>query len=142
MFVIESLRGAPRIGLGLVLGLFVAACGAAADKPTAADIDKAMHATWDKQKTSLQERQAVTINSIKMGQTNPANDQDVVDGVPPKAAVTAALIDFTVRSFYPRETRAVRRVREAKVYKDKFGEWAVMTGQSRGQDATTSEPAQ
>lgn len=127
----------------LFVGLLaVGACGAGGAKPTNADIEKAMHATWDKQKTSMQERQAVTINSIKIGQTDPANAQDVVDGVPPKAAVTAALIDFTVRSYYARETRAVRRVREAKVYQDKFGEWAVMTGQARGQDTTTSEPAQ
>ena len=118
------------------------ACGGGGPKPTAADIEKALHATWDKSATSTSPRTAVTINSIKLGETDPANEQDVVDGVPPKAAVTAALVDFTVRNYYTNETQAVRRVREAKVYKDKFGEWAVMTGQVRGQDTTTSEPAQ
>ena len=120
------------------------ACGGSGGgpKPTPADIEKALHATWDKAATATSPRTALTINSIKLGETDPATEQDVVDGVPPKAAVTAALVDFTVRTFYTNETQAVRRVREAKVYKDKFGEWAVMTGQVRGQDTTTSEPAQ
>lgn len=127
----------------LVVGLLalVAACGGRGPKPTAADIEKAMHATWDKDATTTSPRMALTVNSIKLGETDPANEQDVVDGVPPKASVTAALIDFTVRSYYTNETQAVRRVRESKVYKDKFGEWAVMTGQVRGQDSTTREPA-
>lgn len=133
----RTLRGAL---LGAALAL-LGACGGGGPKPTAADIEKAMHATWDKAATPLSPREAVAINSIKLGGTDPANEQDVVDGVPPKAAVTAALIDFTVRSYYTNETRAVRRVREAKVYQDKFGEWAVMTGQPRGQDTSTAEPA-
>ena len=134
-----------KYGTMLVAGLLVllTACGGGGGaKPTAADVEKAMHATWDKAATSTSPRTAVTINSIKLGETDPANEQDVVDGIPPKAAVTAALVDFTVRNYYANETQAVRRVREAKVYRDKFGEWAVMTGQVRGQDATTSEPAQ
>lgn len=130
-----------RTGILLIILASLAACGGAGPKPSPGEIEKVMHATWDKEKTSLSPREAVTINSIKIGDTYPANEQDVVDGVPPKAAVTAALIDFTVRSYYTNETRAVRRTREAKVYKDKFGEWAVMTGQVRGQDTTTSEPA-
>ena len=121
--------------------LLLAACGGGGPKPTAADIEKAMHGIWDKQATTTSPRQAVTIESVKLGETDPANEQDVIDGVPPKSAVTAALVDFTVRSYYTNETQAVRRRREAKVYKDKFGEWAVMTGQVRGQDSITSEPA-
>ncbi len=56
--------------------------------------------------------------------------------------VTPAIVDFTVRTYYDKETQAVRRVREARVYKDKFDEWAVMTGGVRGQDTTTTEPPQ
>ncbi len=46
-----------------------------------------------------------------------------------------------MRTYYNSETQALRRVREARVYKDKMDEWAVMTGSVRGQDTTTKEPA-
>ena len=51
-------------------------------------------------------------------------------------------MDFTVRNYYSNETQVVRRAREARVYKDKFNEWAVMTGSVKGQDTTSAEPAQ
>ena len=56
--------------------------------------------------------------------------------------VTAALVDFTVRTYHSITTRAVRRKREAAVYLDKFGERAVMTGQVRGEDSSFEEPAE
>ena len=63
-----------------------------------------------------------------------------VEGIPEGAIVTPAIVHFTVRTFYNSETQALRRAREARVYKDKFDEWAVMTGKVIGQDTTTAEP--
>ncbi|MBC7434933.1 MAG: hypothetical protein H7332_02560 [Bdellovibrionales bacterium] len=50
-------------------------------------------------------------------------------------------MDFTVSTLYDRETQALRRVREASVYRDKMSGWAVMTGSRKGEDVTTKEPA-
>lgn len=64
-----------------------------------------------------------------------------MEGFPEDALVTPAVVSFTVRTFNNRETQAVRRTREARIYKDKLGEWAVKTGSVKGQDHTTKEPA-
>ena len=122
----------------LALPLFAHA--AAGPAPTAAEIDQVMHSRWDRQATTSTPKAMVTINSVKIGSTNTANKQDVIDGIPPGAAVTAALIDFTVRSYYNDSVEAVRRMREASIYIDKFGVWDMKTGSPRGQDSTTSEP--
>ena len=124
-----------------LVGLLLSACGGGGPGPTRADIEKAMRATWEHPASATQARTNIDFNTVKIGKAYPANAQDVVDGVPPDAEVTAALIDFTVRDHYTDRTAAVRRQREAKVYRDKFGEWAVMTGAARGTDTTTSEPA-
>lgn len=50
-------------------------------------------------------------------------------------------VRFTVRTYYNNETQAVHRAREARIYKDKLGDWAVMTGNVKGEDSTTKEPA-
>ena len=112
----------------------------AAPAPTQEEIDGVMHRRWDRQATGSTPKSVVTLNWVKIGATNTANAQDVVDGIPPGADVTAALIDFTVRSYYSDSVETVHRVREASVYRDKFSAWDMKTGSPRGQDATTSEP--
>jgi hypothetical protein len=114
-----------------------------AEEPTKEIVEKVMKATWDKKATSTNARSALTLNSVKFGQPYKATAQEVqVEGLPDGATVTPAIIDFTVRTYYTNETQVLRRVREARVYKDKFGEWAVMTGSVKGQDESTTEPAE
>jgi hypothetical protein len=129
-----------RAAFASCLALSQFACADAGPAPTAAEIDQVMHGRWDRQATTSTPKATVTINSVKVGSTNTANQQDVIDGIPPGAAVTAALIDFTVRSYYSDSIEVVRRMREASIYRDKFGAWDVKTGSPRGQDSTTSEP--
>ena len=115
---------------------------AASDAPTQAIVDGVLKRDWDKAGTPMHPRSALTLNTVKFGKATVATLQEVqVEGVPAKAMVTPAIVDFTVRTYYDKETQAVRRVREARVYKDKMDEWAVMTGSVRGQDTTTKEPA-
>lgn len=47
-----------------------------------------------------------------------------------------------MRTYYTDKTLTLRRKREVAVYADKFGEWAVMIVQARGEDVSTNEPAQ
>ena len=126
-----------------VVAVCVLSCSgcAKAENPTQADVEKSLKAIWEKQPTGTTPLTTVQINSVKFGKTDKANEQEVVDGVPQGAMVTAALIDFTVSEHDLKFTNSTRRVREARVYKDKFGEWAVMTGQPHGQDITTQAPS-
>lgn len=71
-----------------------------AQTPTKADIEKALLSTWEKPATSSSPKQGVTLHSIKIGASAKANEQDKIDGIPPKATVTIAQIDFTVREYY------------------------------------------
>ena len=126
----------------MLLAVLLCACGSSnAEQPTREDVEKAMRASWEKAGDNLSPRTSIEFNEIKFGSTNPANEQDVIDGIPPDGAVTALIVDFTVRTYYTGTTQAARRKREAAVYRDKFGEWAVMTGQVRGEDTSTDEPA-
>lgn len=116
---------------------------AGGDAPTREIVEKVMKAIWDKAATSTNPRSALTLNGVKFGNAYKATAQEVqVEGFPDGGMITPAQIDFTVRNYYTNETQVVRRTREAKVYKDKFNEWTVQTGSVKGQDATTSEPAQ
>ena len=126
----------------LLVAVLLCACGSSGAQPTREDVERAMREAWEKSGDNFSPRTTVEFNEIKFGSTYPANEQNAIDGIPPDAAVTAALIDFTVRTYHSNTTRAVRRKREAAVYLDKFGEWAVMTGQVRGEDSSTDEPAQ
>lgn len=102
-----------------------------------------MKGTWDKAASSLNPKSVLTLDSVKFGQAYTATAQEVqVEGFPEKTTVTPAIVEFTVRTYYTGETQALHRSREARVYKDKFGEWAVMTGAVKGQDSTKIEPAQ
>ena len=101
-----------------------------------------MKERWSKPATASNPRSVLTLNSAKFGKPYKATAQEVqVEGIPQNAMVTSAVVDFTVRNYHSNETQAVRRVREARVYRDKMNEWAVMTGSVKGQDTTTREPA-
>lgn len=128
--------------MALLATVLLCACGSSGAQPAREDVERAMRAIWEKSGDNFSPRTTIEFNEIKFGSTYPANEQNVIDGIPPGGAVTAALIDFTVRTYYTDTTKAVRRKREAAVYQDKFGEWAVMTGQVRGEDSSTDEPAQ
>ncbi len=124
--------------------LLLANCTRAGDEaPTAAIVEKVLKASWDKAATSLNPRSALTLNSVKFGTSYKATAQEVqVEGFPEGATLTPAIVDFSVRDYYTNETQVLRRSREARVYRDKFNEWAVMTGSVKGQDTTTTEPVQ
>ncbi len=106
-------------------------------------VEKVLKSGWDKTGESYPNVKVVlTLNEVKFGKAYVATLKEVqVEGLPKGGMVTPAIVDFTVRTYYNTETQAVRRVREARVYKNKFGEWAVMTGSVRGEDTTTKEPA-
>ena len=110
--------------------------------PTKEIVEKVLKSSWDKSGDNYPNVKAtLTLNEVKFGKAYVATVQEVqVEGFPKGAIVTPAIVDFTVRNYYNTETQAVRRVREARVYKDKFDEWAVMTGSVRGEDTTTKEP--
>jgi hypothetical protein len=117
--------------------LMVSAC-AAADAPSQAAVEKVLKSSWDK---SAIPKSVLTLNAVKFGPAYKATAQEVqVEGIP-KGMVTPAIVDFTVRTYYNSETQVLRRVREARVYKDKMGDWAVMTGSPKGEDVRTKEPA-
>jgi hypothetical protein len=116
------------------------ACGGSGEKPTKEDVENALRKTWEKPAMSASPRTALQVDAITFGSSDKPTEQEVVDGIPRTSTVTAAKVDFTVRQYYTNTTQVVRRVREAHVYKDKFGEWAVMTGQAL-KDETTEEPA-
>jgi hypothetical protein len=131
-----------RFALTLVaLALGAPVATARAQAPTRAVVETALKASWDRAASSTNVRQALTLNSVRFGTPAPATAQEwQVEGIPRNAQVTPAIVDFTVRSYYNTETQALRRVREARVYRDKMGDWAVMTGSVRGQDVSTKEP--
>ena len=88
------------------------------------------------------QKKSVTVHSVKLGKAAKAALSDVgLDGVPKGATVTPVLVDFTVREYYSDSTQAVRRVREAKLYKDSFDEWRLLSGSPRAPDVRTTEPA-
>jgi hypothetical protein len=114
-------------------------CSSAGGKPTKADVEKALRTRWDKPATSMEPKQSITIQSIKIGSGAIANERDLTDGIPPKAMVTMVQIEFTARQFYNDQTMVTRRVMIAKVYKDQFGEWVVMSNGMKTQE-TKYEP--
>ena len=112
------------------------------DAPTKEIVEQVLKSSWDKKASSMNPKAELTLNSVRFGAPAKATLQESqVEGIPVKAMVTPAIVDFTVRNYYNNETQAVQRVREARVYKDKMGDWAVMTGSVKGQDSTTKEPA-
>jgi len=128
---------------GIILGASFAACAQQGVNATKEIVEEVLKRNWDKSATEYPNvKVTLTLNAAKFGKAYTATVQEVqVEGFPEGAMVTPAIVDFTVRTYYNSETQALRRVREARVYKDKFDEWAVMTGSVRGEDTTTKEPA-
>lgn len=127
----------------VLFGLSLSACAQkSGDSPTKEIVEKVLKSSWDKSTANYPNIKVVlTLNEVKFASAYEATAQEVqVEGIPKGAMVTPAIVDFTVRSYYNSETQAVRRVREAFVYKDKFDEWAVMTGGVKGEDISTTEP--
>jgi hypothetical protein len=113
---------------------------AASDAPTREVVEKVMKGNWDKVKSGSTPKSVLTLNDVRFGKAYKATAQEVqVEGIPKDATVTPVVVDFTVRTYYTGETQAVRRVREATVYKDKMNDWSIMTGSAKGQDTTTKE---
>lgn len=131
----------PRFLLACLLLCLVNIAPAHAQTPTQAVVEAVMKAKWDTEPSVSSPRTRLQINSIKFGKPQKATMQQQQDGIPEGALVTPALIDFTVRNYHSNTTGVVQRVREAAVYQDAFGEWAVMTGSARGQDKSSEEPA-
>ena len=124
-------------------GTFLITGCAAAEKevPTKEIVGQVLGQFWAKPASVSSPKSTLEVHSVKFGKPSEATVQEVqVEGIPKGAIVTPAIVDFSVRTFYSNETQVLRRVREARVYKDKFGEWAVMTGSVRGQDQRSSEP--
>ena len=112
------------------------------EAPTKEIVEKVMKGYWDEAASAAGPRSVMTLNSVKFGQPSKATAQEVqVEGIPEGGMVTPAIVDFTVRTYYTSETRAVQRVREARIYKDKMGDWAYKIGGPKGQDKTTTESA-
>ena len=124
----------------LTLALWVA-CAPPAEEVTKDIVERVLKSGWDRSETSTNSKSALTLNEVKFGKPAVATVQEVqVEGIPDGAMVTPAVVDFTVRTYYASEIQGLRRVREARVYRDKMSEWAVMTGSVKGQDTTTTEP--
>lgn len=141
MNAFTSIRAVTHAAL-VSASMFAAQSALAADAPNQAMIEKVLKASWDKAASSTNPRSALTVNSVRLGASYKATAQEVqVEGFPANGPVTPAIVDFTVRTYYNGETQALRRVREARVYKDKMGDWAVMTGSPKGEDVRTLEPA-
>ncbi len=114
----------------------------AAEKPTKEIVEKVLRSSWEKLGSKFEPKVTLEVNSVKFGKPYKATLQEVqVEGLPAGATVVPAIVDFSVRTFHARETQVLRRVREARVYTDKFDEWAVKTGSVRGEDKRSTEPA-
>lgn len=112
------------------------------ETPTREIVERVLKEAWDKKESSFNPKSTLTLDDLKMGEAYRATVQEVqVEGLPEGGMVTPAVVRFTVRTYYNSETQAVQRAREARIYKDKLGDWAVMTGSVKGEDSTTKEPA-
>lgn len=136
---------AKRVAWGVLAGIFTILAGfsqAQGDSPTRDIVETVLKSSWNRQATDFTPRAELTLNDVRFGKSYRATLRDTqIDRIPEGAMVTPAIVDFTVRTFYTDQTQAIRRQREARVYQDNMGDWAVMTGSVKGQDTTTSEPA-
>src|SRR5205823_5064838 len=76
----------------VVLVCLVGCAGSAGERPTEEIVARVLRTTHEKPATNLEARMSVEVHSVKLGDTEVANEQDVVDGIPQRGAVTAALI--------------------------------------------------
>ena len=111
------------------------------EAPSQAVVEQVLKISWDREATDFTPKATLSLNGVRFGKPYTATLRDVqIDRIPEGAVVTPAIVDFTVRSYYRDQTQATRRVREARIYRDGMGDWAVMTGSVKGQDTITSEP--
>ncbi|MDO7848024.1 hypothetical protein Q5H92_16790 [Hymenobacter sp. M29] len=110
----------------VMLALLSACSSGSGAKPTKEDIAAALKKVWVVPGNNMSPAVTVAINDILIGDSEEANGADIVNGIPRDALVTAAKIDFTATTHYTNSNNDVRRIMTAAVYKDKFGEWAVM----------------
>jgi hypothetical protein len=110
------------------------------DKPTKEVIENALHKQFDMDGTTGSPRRAIEVHDVKIGSTEGTDEQDRIDGIPEKSAVTMAKIEVTERTFYTDATKARRRIITAKVFKDAFDEWKVMTDGSEEISYTDEAP--
>jgi hypothetical protein len=131
----------------LVSIVFCSACGHAGNPtasaaPTKDDVETILKRSYDKAAAPSVAKQSLTVNGVKFGKAYTATLQEVqVDGVPHGANVTPAVVDYTVRTFHADSTHLIQRVREARVYVGKMGDWVVKTGSPVGEDVNGVEPA-
>ena len=132
-----------RCAVAIVGSVLATGCqGAENVTPTKEIVETTLRGLWEKPASSTAARTTLELHSVKFGKAYKATAQEVqVDGFPAGGMVTPAVVDFSVRTFNSNGTQVLRRVREAKVYRNKFDEWAVTTGSVRGQDQRTTEPA-
>jgi hypothetical protein len=139
------MRISTRAALGFLVGLLAILASlshADGEAPTRDIVETVLKASWNREATDFTPRAELTLNNVRFGKPYQATLRDTqIDRIPEGAVVTPAIVDFTVRTFYSDQTQAIRRQREARVYQDNMGDWAVMTGSVKGQDTTTSEPA-
>jgi hypothetical protein len=114
------------ISSAVLLLTFTASFIPGGDKPTKADITKAMKIKWEKAASSLNPKVTIDISEILMGSSAKANYAQELQGIPKGVTVTTAKIDFTENSFYTTETQKVRRITKAWIYRDEFKQWAIM----------------
>ena len=138
---------ASRLGV-IVLSAAASLCTAGvtphmlhAQRPITTIVEAVLKSSWDRTASSTNPRAVLTLNAVRFGTAARATAQEVqVEGIPRGARVTPAIVDFTVRTYYTNEIQVLRRVREARVYRDKMGDWAIMTGSVRGEDVSSVEP--
>jgi hypothetical protein len=107
----------------LLLAVAVFTGSASAQKPTKQDITAVMKQTWESEAIP---KKSVTIRDIKIGTSEKSNYAQQLEGLPKGALVTHAKIDWDLTTFYTSGNQVTRRITTAWVYKDQFGEWAVM----------------
>lgn len=91
---------------------------------TKADIEAYIKSSWDKPNGSP--KKMMTVNNIVIGNSEPSNYAQQLEGVPKGSTVTHAKIDFTQFTYYSNETQQTRQIMTAWVFRDQFGEWRIL----------------
>ena len=108
--------------------------------PVAADVEAALRDAFEHPRSEGTPRTSVEVHSVEIGETAEAGATEIAEGVPAGRDVTGVVVDYTVRTHRANLTRAVRRVRDAKAWRDDAGRWRVTEGTPRGDDVNTEEP--
>jgi len=68
----------------LLAAVVLCACSGSGPQPTREDAERAMRATWEASGTNFAPRSSIEFHEIKFGSTHPANEQDEINGIPPR----------------------------------------------------------